>query len=150
MRWLQKIIHVKLLQIYMHCQSFMKILKKRNFCCGCKGKCWEYVESSLWTNWVWFGAILNPCPPFFRGEEVSENVINSDYFVGYEFKKCLINVQQAILCYLLDKKWYKFLTGDVSNSCLLWVEYSCWDILKDSLIRLFGIINNFYLSLQKH
>lgn len=50
------------------------------------------------------GAILNPCPPFFRGEEVSENVINSEYFVGYEFKKYLINVQQAILCYLLDKK----------------------------------------------
>ena len=50
------------------------------------------------------GAILNPCPPFFRGEEISEDVINSDYFVGYEFKKCLMNVQQAILCYLLDKK----------------------------------------------
>ena len=50
------------------------------------------------------GATLNPCPPFFRGEEVSEDVINSDYFVGYGFKKCLINVQQAILCYLLDKK----------------------------------------------
>ena len=38
----------------------------------------------------------------------------------------------------------------ISNSCLLWVEYSCEDILKDFLIRLFGIINNFYLSLQKH
>ena len=50
------------------------------------------------------GATLNPCPPFFREEEVSEDVINSDYFVGYGFKKCLITVQQAILCYLLDKK----------------------------------------------
>lgn len=50
------------------------------------------------------GAVLNPCPPFFRGEEVSENVINSDYFVGYGFKKCLLPVQQAILCYLLDKQ----------------------------------------------
>ncbi len=49
------------------------------------------------------GAILNPCPPFFRGEEVSEDVINSDYFVGYGFKKALVPVQQAILCYLLDK-----------------------------------------------
>lgn len=49
------------------------------------------------------GAILNPCPPFFRGEEVSEDVINSDYFVGYGFKKNLVFVQQAILCYLLDK-----------------------------------------------
>lgn len=50
------------------------------------------------------GAILNPCPPFFRGEAVSEDVINSDYFAGYGFKECLITVQQAILCYLLDKK----------------------------------------------
>ena len=50
------------------------------------------------------GAVLNPCPPFFRGEEVSEDVINSDYFVGYGFKKCLLPVQQAILCYLMDKK----------------------------------------------
>lgn len=48
------------------------------------------------------GAILNPCPPFFRGEEVSEDVINSDYFVGYGFKKDLVPVQQAILYYLLD------------------------------------------------
>lgn len=50
------------------------------------------------------GAILNPCPPFFRGEDVSEDVINSDYFVGYGFKKDLVPVQQAILCYLLDKQ----------------------------------------------
>ncbi len=50
------------------------------------------------------GAILNPCPPFFRGEEVSEDVINSDYFVGYGFKKNLVPVQQAILYYLLDRK----------------------------------------------
>ena len=50
------------------------------------------------------GAILNPCPPFFRGEEVSEDAINSDYFVGYGFKKNLLTVQQAILCYLLDKQ----------------------------------------------
>ena len=49
------------------------------------------------------GALLNPCPPFFRGEEVSADVINSEYFVGYGFKKHLTVVQQAILCYLLDK-----------------------------------------------
>lgn len=49
------------------------------------------------------GAVLNPCPPFFRGEEVSEDVINSDYFVGYKFKKYLVEVQQAILCYLLEQ-----------------------------------------------
>ena len=32
-------------------------------------------------------AVLNPCPPFYRGEEVSADVIYSDFFVGYEFKK---------------------------------------------------------------
>jgi len=47
------------------------------------------------------GAILNPCPPFFRGEEVSDDVIDSDYFVGYEFKKNLLKVQQAIIVYCL-------------------------------------------------
>lgn len=47
------------------------------------------------------GAVCNPCPPFFRGEEISENVIDSGYFVGYDFKKSLIKVQQAILLDLL-------------------------------------------------
>ena len=46
-------------------------------------------------------AILNPCPPFYRGEEVSEDVIDSDYFVGYQFKKHLLEVQQAIVIYCL-------------------------------------------------
>ncbi|UWO25824.1 ornithine carbamoyltransferase [Marvinbryantia formatexigens] len=49
------------------------------------------------------GAILNPCPPFYRGEEVSEEVIESDYFVGYEFKKYLLEVQQAIMIYCLTR-----------------------------------------------
>lgn len=42
-------------------------------------------------------AVLNPCPPFYRGEEVSDEVIDSDAFVGYEFKKSLLEIQQAIL-----------------------------------------------------
>lgn len=46
-------------------------------------------------------AILNLCPPFYRGEEVSEEVIKSKYFVGYEFKKYLLEVQQAIMLYCL-------------------------------------------------
>lgn len=46
-------------------------------------------------------AILNPCPPFYRGEEVSEDVIDSDYFVGYQFKRYLLEIQQAILIYCL-------------------------------------------------
>lgn len=48
------------------------------------------------------GAVLNPCPPFYRGEEVSADAIASDYFVGYEFKKHLLTVQQAILLYCLE------------------------------------------------
>lgn len=47
------------------------------------------------------GAILDPCPPFYRGEEVSEDVISSEFFVGYEFKKCLLQVQQAIIIYCM-------------------------------------------------
>lgn len=50
-------------------------------------------------------ALLNPCPPFFRGEEVSHDVIDSEYFVGYEFKKNLIYVQQAIILYCLNIKF---------------------------------------------
>ena len=47
------------------------------------------------------GAVLNPCPPFFRGEEVSDDVIRSDFFAGYAFKKSLLCVQQAIMVYCL-------------------------------------------------
>jgi ornithine carbamoyltransferase len=46
-------------------------------------------------------SLLNPCPPFFRGEEVAEDVIGSKYFVGYEFKKSLIEVQQAIIIFTM-------------------------------------------------
>ena len=49
-------------------------------------------------------SILNPCPPFFRNEEVSEDAISSNYFVGYEFKMNLIYVQQAIILYCLGIK----------------------------------------------
>ena len=46
-------------------------------------------------------ALLNPCPPFARGEEVSSDVIDSEYFVGYGFKKDLLTVQQAIIVYCM-------------------------------------------------
>lgn len=49
------------------------------------------------------GAVLNPCPPFYRGEEVSADAISSEYFVGYEFKNHLLNVQQAVLIYCLTR-----------------------------------------------
>lgn len=44
-------------------------------------------------------ALLNPCPPFYRGEEVSDDAISSRYFVGYPFKKHLLEIQQAILLF---------------------------------------------------
>ena len=48
-------------------------------------------------------AILNPCPPFYRGEEVSSEIVESKYFVGYKFKKYLLEIQQAIIIYsMLD------------------------------------------------
>ena len=47
------------------------------------------------------GAVLNPCPPFFRGEEVSGEVMESPCFVGYGFKKHLLTVQQAVMLYCL-------------------------------------------------
>ena len=50
------------------------------------------------------GALLNPCPPFYRGEEVSADAIDSKYFVGYEFKKSLLNVQQAIILFSIGAK----------------------------------------------
>lgn len=44
-------------------------------------------------------ALLNPCPPFTRNEEVSDDAVDSDYFAGYAFKKDLLAVQQAIILY---------------------------------------------------
>ena len=49
-------------------------------------------------------AILNPCPPFYRGEEVSADVIDSPFFVGYQFKAALLKVQQALIVYLLQRQ----------------------------------------------
>lgn len=49
------------------------------------------------------GALLNPCPPFYRGEEVTDDVIESKYFVGYEFKKHLLEIQQAVIIYCLSR-----------------------------------------------
>lgn len=46
-------------------------------------------------------AVLNPCPPFYRGEGVSDDVIQSKYFVGYEFKKNLLVIQQAIMIWCM-------------------------------------------------
>lgn len=47
-------------------------------------------------------AVLNPCPPFYRGEEVSADAIESEYFVGYVFKKNLLVVQQAVMVWCMN------------------------------------------------
>lgn len=47
------------------------------------------------------GAVLNPCPPFYRGEEVSEDAIASEYFAGYGFKKHLLEIQQAVMIWCM-------------------------------------------------
>lgn len=65
---------------------------------GAFEKCQVTEEAMMLAN---AGALLNPCPPFCRGEEVSAGVIDSQYFVGYAFKKHLLTVQQAILLYCL-------------------------------------------------
>lgn len=46
--------------------------------------------------------ILFP-PSALDKKESIEDVIKSDFFVGYKFKKYLVEVQQAILCYLLER-----------------------------------------------
>jgi len=41
--------------------------------------------------------LVNPCPPFYRGQEIEAEVIDSSHFVGYGFKQNLLYVQQAII-----------------------------------------------------
>lgn len=38
---------------------------------------------------------------FLSREEVSEDVMESEYFVGYEFKKHLLTVQQAVMIWCM-------------------------------------------------
>jgi len=59
----------------------------------------KFQVSSEMMSYANSGAVLNPCPPFYRGEEVSSEVIESGYFVGYKFKKHLLEIQQAILIF---------------------------------------------------
>ncbi|MDE6131939.1 MAG: peptide transporter, partial [Oscillospiraceae bacterium] len=61
------------------------------------------------------GAVLNPCPPFYRGEKVSDDVIDSEYFVGYGFKKHLLEVQQAVIIYCLLKSKENYNGNDRRN-----------------------------------
>lgn len=44
--------------------------------------------------------IVNPCPPFTRGNEITDEVIKSDHFIGYRAKENLLHMQKAILASL--------------------------------------------------
>ncbi|WP_166984225.1 ornithine carbamoyltransferase [Paramicrobacterium fandaimingii] len=43
------------------------------------------------------GVRFAPCPPFVRGREISADAITHRSFVGYEFKRSLKSVQQAVM-----------------------------------------------------
>lgn len=45
---------------------------------------------------------IKSLPTIIFGEEVSADAIDSKYFVGYEFKKNLLVVQQAIVIWCLS------------------------------------------------
>lgn len=44
--------------------------------------------------------IVNPCPPFARGNEITNEIISSKHFIGYECKESLLHMQKAILANL--------------------------------------------------
>jgi ornithine carbamoyltransferase len=48
--------------------------------------------------------LVNPCPPFTRDQEISTEIINSDYFIGYETKKDLLHMQKSIIMNLESNK----------------------------------------------
>ncbi|AVL97138.1 ornithine carbamoyltransferase [Microbacterium sp. str. 'China'] len=48
------------------------------------------------------GVRFAPCPPFVRGREVSVAAANHPAFVGYEFKRHLKSVQQAIMGWAIE------------------------------------------------
>lgn len=43
------------------------------------------------------GALLNPCPPVTRGNEVTAEVMASPWFIGYRAKQSLLPTQQAVI-----------------------------------------------------
>jgi Ornithine carbamoyltransferase len=44
--------------------------------------------------------IVNPCPPFTRGNEIADEIIKSRHFIGYRAKENLLHMQKAILASL--------------------------------------------------
>lgn len=44
--------------------------------------------------------IINPCPPFTIGNEVTDEIIESSNFIGYNSKENLLHMQKAIMAKL--------------------------------------------------
>ncbi len=44
---------------------------------------------------------VNPCPPFRRNVDITDEVLQSGSFVGYEFKKNLVYVQKGVIEFCL-------------------------------------------------
>jgi ornithine carbamoyltransferase len=43
------------------------------------------------------GCLVNPCPPIDRAHAVPDEVMDSEYFIGYKMKASLLHMQKAIL-----------------------------------------------------
>jgi ornithine carbamoyltransferase len=43
------------------------------------------------------GCLVNPCPPITRDHAVPDEVMDSEYFIGYKMKASLLHMQKAIL-----------------------------------------------------
>lgn len=48
------------------------------------------------------GVLLNPCPPFTRGQEVSADAIAHRAFVGHRLKSSLLPMHQAIMAFSME------------------------------------------------
>lgn len=46
--------------------------------------------------------MFNPCPPFDRAVEIDAAAVTNQRFVGYDFKKSLLPVQQAVIKYCIE------------------------------------------------
>ena len=44
--------------------------------------------------------LINPCPPFTRGHEITDEIIKSKHFIGYSCKENLLHMQKAIIASL--------------------------------------------------
>jgi ornithine carbamoyltransferase len=63
------------------------------------------------------GVLLDPCPPFVRGREVSADALEHPAFVGHAFKAALLPVQQAVMAHCLELMCVTVGGSDLRGSC---------------------------------